>query len=206
MNDALAERLWAEIEAAGPDWVVFDVGRVLVEWEPDRVYADLFPDPEARAAFFERVGLHEMNLKGDRGELTPAVEEWAARYPEDAEPIRAWRARWAEMFTPAIPETAEVLRRAKAGGRKVAALTNFAADTWLVGQGTHPVLREFDVEVVSGRLGALKPEAEIYAAAEAATGARGAQLWFLDDKVENVAAARARGWGGRVFDAAYRSA
>ncbi|MEM1314649.1 MAG: hypothetical protein AAGI51_08855, partial [Pseudomonadota bacterium] len=71
MNEALVERLWAEIEAAAPDWVVFDVGNVLVEWEPENVYAELFPDPAARAAFAQRVGLHEMNLAGDRGELEP---------------------------------------------------------------------------------------------------------------------------------------
>lgn len=204
MNEALVERLWAEIEAAAPDWVVFDVGNVLVEWEPDRVYGELFPEPDAREAFYARVGLHEMNLSGDRGELEPRVEEWAARHADDAEAIRAWRGRWAEMFTPAIPETAEVMARARGSGLRIAALTNFAADTWRVGQDMYEVLRGFDAEVVSGRVGAVKPEAEIYAAAEAATGARGAQLWFLDDKPTNVAAARARGWGGRVFDEGFR--
>ena len=94
MKQALVQRLWEEIEAADPEWVVFDVGNVLVGWEPDLVFAELFPEAEARAAFFARVGLHEMNLAGDRGELAPRVEERAARFPDDAAAIRAWRGRW----------------------------------------------------------------------------------------------------------------
>lgn len=193
------EAVWAEIEAHDPEWVVFDVGAVLVEWDPERPYHDLIPDAAERAAFFARCELDAMNLTGDRGRLDAAVAAWAARFPAEAPLIRAWRERWAEMFGPAIPETAELMARVRARGRRIAALSNFAADTWEVAQAGFPVLRGFDVEVVSGREGVVKPEAEIYARLEAATGASGAALWFLDDRPANVAAAKARGWGARVW-------
>ncbi|MEO0681562.1 MAG: HAD-IA family hydrolase [Pseudomonadota bacterium] len=204
MNQELVERLWAAVRAASPTWLVFDVGNVLVGWEPERIYMDRFPDPADREAFFKRVDLHAMNLLGDRGELAPRVRDWARTHPDDAAPILMWRSRWSEMFAPAIPETAALMERGRAEGMRIAALTNFAADTWIEAQAKYETLRGFDVEVVSGRLGALKPEPEIYAAMEAATGASGADLWFIDDKAENVAAAKARGWGGLVFDRTFR--
>ena len=199
MDLSRIETVWGEIEAWDPEWVVFDVGAVLVAWDPERPYRALIPDAAERAAFRARCELDAMNLAGDHGRLEDAVEAWAARFPEDAGLIRVWRARWTEMFGPAIPETEVLLRRARASGRRVAALSNFAADTWELGRGMFEVLRGFDVEVISGREGACKPSAEIYARVEAATGAAGRALWFLDDKAENVAAARARGWGGRVW-------
>jgi len=193
------ERVWAEVEAWGPEVLVFDVGQVLVRWDPERPYLDLIPDAAAREGFWRRTGLDSMNLEGDRGRLDRAVEAWAARHPDDADLIRAWRARWGEMFGPAIPESAALMLRAKAAGLRVAALSNFAADTWEVARAGFPVLREFDVEVISGREGVVKPEPEIYALMEARTGVSGRGLFFLDDRAENVAGARARGWGGLVW-------
>ncbi|MEC9431421.1 MAG: HAD family phosphatase [Pseudomonadota bacterium] len=188
---------------APPRAMVFDIGNVLVDWQPGRVYADLIPDPEARAAFFARVDMHGMNLAGDRnGDLAAEVEALALRHPEDAVPIRAWRARWDEMFGPMMPGMETLFRAVKASGVPVAALTNFAADTFLVAQARFPILAEFDVEVVSGREGTLKPEPRIYEIVEARTGLSGPDLFFADDKPENVAAARARGWRGHVFEGA----
>ncbi|MFO7856850.1 MAG: HAD-IA family hydrolase [Paracoccaceae bacterium] len=199
MDVKTVERVWAEVEAWGPEVLVFDVGQVLVRWDPMRPYLDLLPDAAAREAFRGRVGLDAMNLEGDRGRLDEAVALWAARHPADAALIRAWRARWAEMFGPAIPEAAELMRRARAAGLTVAALSNFAADTWELAREGFPVLRVFDVEVISGREGVVKPEPEIYALMEARTGVSGRGLFFLDDRAENVAGARARGWGGLVW-------
>ena len=148
MDAERVERVWAEVEAWGPEVLVFDVGQVLVRWDPERPYLDLIPDAAAREGFWRRTGLDSMNLEGDRGRLDRAVEAWAARHPDDADLIRAWRARWGEMFGPAIPESAALMLRAKAAGLRVAALSNFAADTWEVARAGFPVLREFDVEVI----------------------------------------------------------
>ncbi len=183
-----------------PKAAVFDIGNVLVEWDPMRVYRDLVPDEAERAALFARVDFDGMNVAGDRnGSLEAEVAALAARHPEDAPLIHAWRERWAELFGPAIPRTAALLREARAAGIPVVALSNFAADTYLLGRDMHPVLQEFDVEVISGREGCIKPEPRIYEIVEARTGLSGPDLWFLDDRADNVAAARARGWRAELF-------
>ena len=103
------------------------------------------------------------------------------------------------MFGPEMPGVPDLMRRLKAEGVRLAALTNFAADTWEEGRELFPILKEFDVEVVSGREGVIKPEAAIYELVEERTGLRGEDLFFTDDKPANVEAAAARGWRGHVF-------
>ncbi len=185
---------------SAPKAVVFDIGNVLVDWQPPRLYARLVPDEAAREALFARVDFHAMNLAGDRnGDLAAEVEALAARHPEDAPLIRAWRSEWREMFGPEMPGTPDLMRRLKGQGVRLAALTNFAADTWEEGRELFPILKAFDVEVVSGREGVIKPEAAIYERVEDRTGLSGADLFFADDKAANVEAAVARGWRGHVF-------
>lgn len=191
----------SSVSATPPRAMVFDIGNVLVDWQPHRVYEALVPDPQARAALFERVDFHNMNLAGDRnGDLAAEVAALAARHPGDASAILAWRARWDEMFGPMLPGVEALFRAVKAQGIPVVALTNFAADTFLVAQRRFPILTEFDIEVVSGREHVLKPEPAIYEIVEARTGLSGPDLFFADDKPENVAAALARGWRGHVTD------
>jgi 2-haloacid dehalogenase len=141
-----------------------------------------------------------MNLAGDRGELAGVVAETAGRHPEHEMHIRAWRDRWREMIGPEIPGSAALLRAVRAQGLPALALTNFAADTWEEALGLFPVLREFDLAVVSGREGVVKPEPQIFAILEERTGLSGAELFFADDRADNVAAARARGWRAHLFE------
>ncbi len=186
---------------APPRAVVFDIGNVLVEWDPMRVYERLAPDPQARAALFARVDFDAMNAAGDRnGDLRAEVAALAARHPEDAPMIRAWLDNWAEMFGPELTGTSALLRRLKALGLPVFALTNFAADTFLTAQRMYPALTEFDLEIVSGREGVMKPEPRIYDLLESRAGLSGADLFFADDRPENVAAAAARGWRAHLFE------
>ena len=185
-----------------PRAVVFDVGNVLIDWQPGRLYERLVPDADARAALFARVDFGAFNLEGDRGDLAEATAAAAARHPEDAPLVRAWRERWEEMFGPEMPGSPEIFLALKAAGVPLAALTNFARDTWLVAQQRFPLLTGFDVEIVSGREGVLKPEPEIYALVEARLGLSGADLFFTDDKLANVQAAAARGWRVHHFQGA----
>lgn len=180
--------------------MVFDIGNVLIEWDPMRVYRELVPDADARAALFSRVDFDGMNLAGDRnGDLAAEVERLAARHPEDAPAIRAWRERWDDMIGPEIPQGIALLEAARAAGLPAVALSNFAADTYEIARARFPALSRFDIEVISGREGCIKPEPEIYALVEARTGLSGDALFFIDDRPENVAAAQRRGWRGTVF-------
>lgn len=183
-----------------PRAVVFDVGNVLVNWDPDLLYAGLIPDPAERAAFRERVGIDAMNLEGDRGLLAEAVAAAVAAHPADAHLIQVWWDRWHEMFRPEIPGAFALMERLKALGVPVFGLTNFAADSWPRGVAAYPGLGRFDMVVVSGEDGVIKPDPAIYALVEERSGFSGSELFFADDRTDNIAAAKARGWQGHVFE------
>lgn len=183
-----------------PRAVVFDIGNVLVEWRPERLYAQLLPDPAERARFFAESEVEAMNLEIDRGAPFRAhVHAHAEARPAHAAAIRAWHDRWTEMFRPAIEGSVGLLRLLRARGVPVHALSNFGADSFDLACTIYPVLEEFDVAVISGREGAIKPEPEIYEILEARAGLAGADLFFTDDRPENIAAARRRGWQVHLF-------
>lgn len=181
------------------DAVIFDIGNVLVEWNPHAFYDRLIA-PEERQRLFAEVPLEEMNRAVDRGApMAAAVEALAAQHPDRAELIRQWHLGWAQMFAPVIQPSVRLLLALKARGVPVFALTNFGRETFTLAEAMHPFLKLFDRRFVSGELGVLKPEPEIYAVVEAATGIAPARLLFTDDSAANVAAAAARGWGVHHF-------
>lgn len=185
-----------------PRAVVWDIGNVLLDWSPDYLYRHLIPDDDARAAFFARLPFDAMNLDGDRGRLEPVVAAMAARHPEDAALILPWWAGWDRMCGGMHDETVAIRDALRANGVACWALTNFAADTWERGVALYPALGEFDGLVVSGREGAVKPDAAIYEIVEARAGTPPEALFFIDDRDYNVEAARERGWFGHVHDGA----
>lgn len=195
MSDAIGQG-----EVVPPKWVVFDIGRVLVEWNPDRLYRELIPDDDARAAFFERTSIAAMNVEADRnGDLQGKVAALSAAYPQDAHLITPWWDRWLEMCHAPIAETGAFLARLKRDGVPTCALSNFADDTFAIARERYTALKEFDAEVISGREGLIKPDPRIYALVEERTGAAGLDLFFMDDSPANVDAALARGWRAHLF-------
>ncbi|SDZ75458.1 HAD-IA family hydrolase [Rubrimonas cliftonensis] len=188
---------------AQPEAMVFDIGDVLVKWDPAPLYRRLIPDDAARAHFFAEIMPPEVNAGFDRGEPMPeGVERHAAKHPEHAHLIRAWWTSWPETIGPAIDGSVACLRALKAKGAPVYGLTNFASDTLAIAREMFPFLNEFDVCVVSAEVKANKPEPEIYAALEAAVPHAPETLFFTDDKPYNIAAAEARGWRGHHFTGA----
>ncbi len=185
-----------------PKAVIWDIGNVLLDWSPDRLYRQVMPDVGARDAFFARYPFDAMNLNGDRARLAPAVEALAAHHPEDAPLILMWWAGWDRMCGGLIADAVALRDRVRAAGVPCWALTNFAADTWPRCEALYPELTAFDGLVVSGREGTVKPEARIYEITEQRTGLTGADLFFIDDRLANIAAAEARGWRGHVFTGA----
>lgn len=184
-----------------PKWVVFDLMRVLLEWEPERLYTRLLPDEGARKAFFSRTGILQVNAEATRsGDLQSKISQLAAAHPQDADRISAWWAQWTQMcFAPIAPMEA-FLRRLKAGGVKVCGFSNFSDDALGVARERYSILSEFDSEVIFCRKGFIKPEPEIYAEVEETTAQEGEALFFLDDKGENIRTAQLRGWRTHLFD------
>ncbi len=183
-----------------PEAVVFDIGRVLIEWDPLKLYGPLLPAAE-RDRLFAEADLHGMNLAIDAGApFRETVEARAARHPDLAPLIRLWHDRWIEMARPAIPGSVRLLRALRARGVPVFALSNFGAGPFAVALAHHPFLAEFDRAFLSGPAGMVKPDPRFYALLEAETGIAPARLIFADDSPANVAAARARGWRAHLFE------
>lgn len=179
--------------------VVFDIGNVLVSWQPEAFYDNRI-GAARRARLFAEVDLHGMNLAVDRGApFAQSVRDLAARHPAWADDILQWHDSWTQMFTPVISGTVALMRGLRAQGVPVFALSNFGRDTFALACQMHPFLTEFDQSYISGHLGVLKPEPEIYAILEQESNIPPQTLFFIDDKPENIAAAIARGWSGHVF-------
>lgn len=183
-----------------PDVMVFDIGRVLIGWDPEGFF-DCQIGRTARERLFAEVDLHGMNLRIDEGHgFAAPVAELAARHPEWAAEIRLWHDRWSDMVPGAIPRSVALMRALKRRGVPVLALTNFGRETLVIAQARFAFLNEFDQMFVSAELGLLKPDSAIYAALETGSGYAPERLFFTDDRPENCAAAAARGWHTHLFE------
>lgn len=183
-----------------PEAVIFDIGNVLIEWQPEARY-DAFVGPARREALFASVDLHGMADKIDKGAgFYTTIEATAAAYPEFARELAMWRDRWTELAGPLIDHSARLLRALRREGIPVFALTNYGHDSFAISAAHYRVLDEFDRHYISAKMGVTKPDPRIYAMVEEDCGIAPDRLLFTDDRAENVAAAEARGWQGHVFD------
>lgn len=180
--------------------IVFDLGQVLIEWDPERPYRRLIPDPEERRRFLTEVCTFEWNAEQDRGRTWREAEEaLIAEYPELEPLIRAYYLHHHEMLSGPIPGTAEILERLIAAGYDVTALTNWSAETFPRAEATFPILGRFRGITVSGRIGVVKPDPAIYAHHARTFGLDPAATLFFDDNPRNVEGARAAGWSAELF-------
>ena len=183
-----------------PEAVVFDIGNVLLEWQPERFYDGVIGEAR-RWRLFAEVDLIGMNEGVDRGNpFAASVEALAVAHPDWGPEIRMWRERWFDIAHPPIEGSIRLLRALRARGVPVLALTNFGVETFDAAVTQLPFLAEFDRAWVSGRMGVMKPDPAIYAALEAESGVAPGRLIFTDDRAENIAAAAARGWQTHLFD------
>lgn len=179
--------------------VVFDIGNVLIEWQPERYY-DRVIGEERRRAMFSEVDLHGMNDLVDQGHhFTDTIYDWAEKYPEWRDEIRMWHDKWIELATPEIPHSVRLQRALRAKGVPVFALTNFGVQNFDYATTVYPFLNEFDKQYVSGRMQTVKPHVPIYEMVEEDCGLPPEALLFTDDRIDNIATARARGWQTHHF-------
>jgi 2-haloacid dehalogenase len=141
-----------------------------------------------------------MNDQVDRGQnWYDAVSECAAQNPDWHDEIMMWHERWLEMASPAIDHSVRLLRALRSANVPVFALSNFGIQTFEIGEREYPFLEEFDRRYISGHMGEVKPEPEIYRMLEADCGVEPTALLFADDRADNIAAAAARGWKTHLF-------
>ena len=174
--------------------VVFDIGNVLIGWQPE-MYYDGVIGKDRREALFGDVDLHGMNEKVDRGEpFKDTIYATAEAHPEWADEIRMWHDNWLEIAQPEIAHSVALLRGLRANKVPVFALSNFGKGSFEIAQKAYPFLIEFDRRFISGYLGVTKPGPEIYKIVENDCGFAPETLLFTDDRLDNIATAAGRGW------------
>jgi 2-haloacid dehalogenase len=182
------------------DAVVFDIGGVLLDWNPNYLYDELILDAVQREFFLTRVATPAWNREQDAGRpWDEAVRQLTEQYPDHAEWIAAYDTDWRSMVRGTFDDTVAVLRDLKQAGVPVYALTNFSYDKWLVAQAEFPVLTEFDGAVVSGSERVMKPDEKIYRILLERYGLDPRRTYFTDDVIENVEGARAVGMVAEQF-------
>ena len=183
--------------------IVFDIGKVLRQYDPTLPYSHVIPDDAEREWFLANVCTHEWNIEQDRGRPWEEAEDLLiAEHPERAEQIRAFRKHWNEMVPYAYDDSVVIFEKLIAEGRDVTMLTNFASDTFRVAQKRFPFLKKPRGVTVSGDIGLIKPDVAIYDTHAKSFGLDPASTIFIDDSLANVEGARAAGWHAVHFTGA----
>jgi 2-haloacid dehalogenase len=176
-----------------PTTVVFDLGGVLIDWDPRYLYRRLLPADEVEA-FLQEVGFAEWNRAQDAGNSwAAAVESLAARYPHRRELIAAYPARFAETIKGPVPGTVELLEQLHAAGTRLLALTNWSAETFPQAATRFDFLALFEGIVVSGVEGVLKPDPAVFQLLVQRYDLDPAATVLVDDSPANVSAASTAG-------------
>ena len=182
--------------------IVFDIGKVLIHYDPHLPYARIIPDEAERNWFFANVCTHDWNIEQDRGRTWEEAETLLiAEHPEREEQIRAFRKHWHEMVPHAYDDSVAIMEKLIAEGHDVTLLTNFASDTFRRAQEMFPFLRNPRV-TVSGDVKLIKPDVAIYQTHAEAFDLDPAATLFIDDAAVNVAGAKAAGWNAVLFNGA----
>ncbi len=183
--------------------IVFDIGKVLIHYDPNLPFARVIPDEAERNWFFANVCTHEWNIEQDRGRTWQEAEDLLiAEHPDRAEQIRAFRKHWHEMVPHHYEDSVAIMEKLIAEGRDVTLLTNFASDTFREAQERFPFLTKTRGVTVSGDIKLIKPDVAIYETHAKSFGLDPASTIFIDDSLANVEGARAAGWNAVHFTGA----
>lgn len=176
------------------DAVVFDIGGVLLDWNPRYLYGQLFDDADEMADFLARICTTDWHLAHDLGvDTTQSCRLLAREYPAYAEMIMAWDERGEEMISGQIDGTVELLAELKSAGLPCFALSNMEPDRYIARRDRFEFMRWFDGTVISGIEGVAKPDPRIFEILLDRHDLDPRRTAFIDDSPGNVAAARAMG-------------
>ena len=183
-----------------PAAVVFDIGKVLFDWDLRYLFEKLIADPVQLDWFLANVVTDDWHFQSDRGRpVAEIVAERLAEFPDHRELIEAYPVRFNETLPHPIPGTHELARQLVERGVPLFGLTNFGAEFWAGFRPLQPIFDLFADVVVSGEERCAKPDPGIFVIAERRFGFPPERLFFTDDNPSNVAAAAARGWQAHLF-------
>lgn len=171
--------------------VIFDIGNVLYQWDIRHLYARLIDDPGELERFVTQIVTPEWHFQHDAGRpLAPMVAELVARHPERRALIEAYIPRWLDTIPGPVPGSLEIVEALAASGMPLYGITNFGTEFWAMFRPTAPIFDLFRDIVVSGAEKLVKPDPRIYRLAMERFGTDPAHCLFIDDRLENIAAAR----------------
>jgi 2-haloacid dehalogenase len=180
--------------------IVFDIGKVLIHYDPHIPFSRLIPDSDERQWFFDNVCTSAWNIEQDRGRTWEEAEALlVAEHPSHEENIRNFRRCWHEMVPHAYQDSVELMNRLIDKGYDVTLLSNWAADTFVEARGRFPFLERPRGITVSGVIKAIKPDRQIYDHHAATFGIEPSAALFIDDSPKNVDGAKAAGWHAVLF-------
>jgi 2-haloacid dehalogenase len=180
--------------------IVFDIGKVLIHYDPDLPFSRLIPDEAERRWFFENICTHDWNIEQDRGRSWEDAEaELIALHPTHEENIRNFRRHWHEMVPHAYEDSVAVFEGLIESGHDVTMLTNWAKDTFVEARERFPFLNRPRGVTVSGEVGLIKPQFEIYDLHASSFGLEPRAALFIDDSRINVQGAIDAGWQAILF-------
>lgn len=182
------------------DAVIFDLGNVLIPFNPRWLFRKILPDEASIDHFFEETGFDAWNLEMDAGRsFADGIATHSQLYPQHRALFEAFFERWPETTGEPFAESVDMLQTLQKKGIRTFALTNFSAETYPLAVARFPFLSDFDGAVVSGDEGVIKPDPAIYELLLQRYSITPAQAVFIDDKLENVEAARRLGLHGIHF-------
>ncbi len=184
------------------DTIIFDLGGVLIDWNPEYVYREVFNGDQQKIDWFlNTICTHEWNVEQDAGRsIQKATELLVAQYPEYEEWIRIFYDRWEDMLGGTIPETVTLLNKLKqANNHRLYALTNWSAETFPVALQRYEFLQHFEGILVSGEEKTIKPFPKIYEILLGRYQINPLMSVFIDDNLENVEVAKKFGIKGIHF-------
>ncbi len=180
--------------------IVFDLGMVLIDWDPRHLYRKVFDDEEKMEWFLANVCHSDWNLEQDRGRsFDDGVIEATTRHPDYVHEIAMYRDRWMEMVPGAIDGTVAILEELHIKGAPLYAITNWNSDTFRATRSRFGFLSLFRDIVVSGDEKIIKPDPAISEMLTKRHGLKPMECLFIDDSMKNVIGAKAVGWKGHHF-------
>jgi len=182
-------------EGHGPKAVIWDVGNVIVRWNPRTLYSQVFSDPAECDRFLNDVCTMRWHAVTDCGvSFADNCAALSARHPHYAREIGFWHSRWWDMFSGAIPETEAAIEALHGKGVAQYVLSNMSHETFDGTFAMSPAFGRIADQVISGREGVMKPDAAIFRLAAERFGGEPGDFLFVDDGAHNTEAARALGF------------
>ncbi|HKJ37819.1 MAG TPA: HAD family phosphatase [Anaerolineales bacterium] len=168
--------------------IIFDYGNVLIEWNPRYVYQDHFPnDPEEMENFLEEVDFMGWNARQDRGRtFSEGVADLSAQFPQHAHLIQAYHDNWKDSIGKSFTDTVKIMKELKQKGYPLYGLSNWSAETFPYAQEKFDFFDLLDDMVISGYVGYVKPEPEIYQLILEKIKRPAQECLFIDDSLPNI--------------------